>query len=68
MNIQRKNSAHHFRMQSECEQTLGVTDPVLMDSYTLLSVSAKQFDELVLDRNELVLQETSIPTYQSFGI
>ena len=22
MNIQRKNSAHHFRMQSECEQTL----------------------------------------------
>ena len=25
MNIQRKNSAHHFRMQSEREQTL-VTD------------------------------------------
>ena len=24
MNIQRKNSAHHFRMQSEREQTLGV--------------------------------------------
>ena len=23
MNIQRKNSAHHFRMQSEREQTLG---------------------------------------------
>ena len=23
MNIQRKNSAHHFRMQSEHEQTLG---------------------------------------------
>ena len=22
MNIQRKNSAHHFRMQSELEQTL----------------------------------------------
>ena len=22
MNIQRKHSAHHFRMQSECEQTL----------------------------------------------
>ena len=22
MNIQRKNSSHHFRMQSECEQTL----------------------------------------------
>ena len=21
MNIQRKNSAHHFRMQGECEQT-----------------------------------------------
>ena len=25
MNIQRKNSAHHFRMQSEREQTLVVT-------------------------------------------
>ena len=25
MNIQRKNSAHHFRMQSEREQTLGKT-------------------------------------------
>ena len=24
MNIQRKNSAHHFRMQSEREQTLGL--------------------------------------------
>ena len=24
MNIQRKNSAHHFRMQSEREQTLGM--------------------------------------------
>ena len=24
MNIQRKNSAHHFRMQSEREQTLAV--------------------------------------------
>ena len=24
MNIQRKNSAHHFRMQSEREQTLGI--------------------------------------------
>ena len=24
MNIQRKNSAYHFRMQSEREQTLGV--------------------------------------------
>ena len=22
MNIQRQNSSHHFRMQSECEQTL----------------------------------------------
>ena len=22
MNIQRKNSAHHFRMQSECKQTV----------------------------------------------
>ena len=26
MNIQRKNSAHHFRMQSEREQTLVTTD------------------------------------------
>ena len=26
MNIQRKNSAHHFRMQSEREQTLVVED------------------------------------------
>ena len=26
MNIQRKNSAHHFRMQSEREQTLVVCD------------------------------------------
>ena len=24
MNIQRKNSAHHFRMQSEHEQTLAI--------------------------------------------
>ena len=41
MNIQRKNSAHHFRMQSEREQTLvkslcGLSilmgDPVLVKS------------------------------------
>ena len=29
MNIQRKNSAHHFRMQSEREQTLGNTQLAL---------------------------------------
>ena len=28
MNIQRKNSAHHFRMQSEREQTLGLVRDV----------------------------------------
>ena len=27
MNIQRKNSAHHFCMQSECEQTLVTNFP-----------------------------------------
>ena len=32
MNIQRKNSAHHFRMQSEREQTL-----VLVDWCTVIS-------------------------------
>ena len=29
MNIQRKNSAHHFRMQSEREQTLVFTFAVI---------------------------------------
>ena len=28
MNIQQKNSAHHFRMQSEREQTSGISDVV----------------------------------------
>ena len=35
MNIQRKNSAHHFRMQSEREQTL-VNDNIIL-LYLLLS-------------------------------
>ena len=33
MNIQRKNSAHHFRMQSEREQTLVSW---ILDVYTLV--------------------------------
>ena len=34
MNIQRKNSAHHFRMQSEREQTLSGSE----HHYNLLSL------------------------------
>ena len=30
MNIQRKNSAHHFRMQSEREQTLVLPQVLLL--------------------------------------
>ena len=38
MNIQRKNSAHHFRMQSEREQTL-VTKLTLWAHYILYTRS-----------------------------
>ena len=33
MNIQRKNSAHHFRMQSECEQNLVLVLPFHRESW-----------------------------------
>ena len=39
MNIQRKNSAHHFRMQSEREQTLVVFFP---------RISGKAYSRVVL--------------------
>ena len=35
MNIQRKNSAHHFRMQSEREQTL-VVEPAFNHMISIL--------------------------------
>ena len=37
MNIQRKNSAHHFRMQSEREQTL-VTFSVVVFRTNIITV------------------------------
>ena len=43
MNIQRKNSAHHFRMQSEREQTLGKIVPA--DSNYLVAIMVP-FDNL----------------------
>ena len=41
MNIQRKNSAHHFRMQSEREQTL---DGVIQN-YAAQNMRQKQITE-----------------------
>ena len=45
MNIQRKNSAHHFRMQSEREQTWGIFFlwfiKLVMTSFTLNLISVK---------------------------
>ena len=35
MNIQQQNSAHHFRMQSEREQTLGLDDYRHTGSWTI---------------------------------
>ena len=35
MNIQRKNSAHHFRMQSEREQTLGKNINYIYGNYEI---------------------------------
>ena len=40
MNIQRKNSAHHFRMQSEPEQTL---DIVKLKYYVGKSINSQNF-------------------------
>ena len=48
MNIQRKNSAHHFRMQSEREQTLG--NPQLTYIYFSSAIVALRFYDKTIKR------------------
>ena len=43
MNIQRKNSAHHFRMQSEREQTSVLSDVATADQVTCTAPEVEFF-------------------------
>ena len=48
MNIQRKNSAHHFRMQSEREQTLV---HVFSESYSIVYSACKISENVSLKQH-----------------
>ena len=57
MNIQRKNSAHHFRMQSECEQTLSMG---LEASFTKSNLLMKA---IILDEPTCILKMEAMFQY-----
>ena len=63
MNIQRKNSAHHFRMQSEREQTL-VTFPVFFFPPT----SILQIHQICKMKYHLKVHLNAIRWYKNFGL
>ena len=62
MNIQRKNSAHHFRMQSEREQTLGMK---FKFKFAQVYASTKVISTILLQESVNIENTLQLETYKA---